>query len=370
MRRRAPRAQRITIKNAKQLKCAKSQILCRNFYQGENKMLSLVKRTLAVVALIALFTPAVTQAQMAKSFPSKPMELICTTRPSSSVAVWCHVMAKELSKVLGKPMQVIFKSGGSQHEPVLYVTGKPADGLTLMHTSASFYGYFHLPHYKKSYADFTSLAQVEKHVYGVAVRCDNKYGIKTYEDLVKYAKANPNKLAMGSNKIGSNHHRHQLYFMNDAGIKMRFVPFRGDGNTVKSVMSGELAVGMASPRTWRPHITAGTACPLVMLSEKRLHADPQWANVRNVREVGLKYEVKHHWQGFFVKRGTPVHILDKLSDALVQVVQGKVYQEYLKKGTHIEPALRIDRDWLKADQLRNMPPVKQFLMDNKVIPSK
>jgi len=321
--------------------------------------MSLVKRILAVIALIALFMPTAAQAQKAKDFPSGPMEWICTTRPASSVAIWCHIMAKELSRVLGQPMKVIFKSGGSQHEPVLYMTGKPADGYTIMHTSASFYGYFHLPHYKKSYEDFQHLAQIEKHVYGVAVRCDNKYGIKTYEDLVKYVHANPNKLAMGSNKVGSNHHRHQLYFMNAAKMKMRFVPYQGDGNTVKDV----------SPKTWRPHITAGTICPLVMLSEKRLSNDPQWANVRSVREVGLGYDPKHHWQGIFVKKGTPEHILDKLADALVQVIQSKGYLKYIKDGTHIEPALRIDRDWLLADMRKNMPLVKQFLIDNKVIPA-
>jgi tripartite-type tricarboxylate transporter receptor subunit TctC len=325
------------------------------------------KKILGVCAAAALFAPTIAEAQKAKDFPSQPMEWICTTRPASSVAVWCHVMAKELGAVLGQPIKVIFKSGGSQHEPVLYVTGKPADGLTVMHTSASFYGYFHLPHYKRTYDDFQHLAQVEKHVYGVAVRCDNKYGIKTYEDLVKVVQANPGKLAMGSNKVGSNHHRHQLYFMNDAKLKMRFVPYQGDGNTVKDVVGGFLPVAMASPKTWRPHITAGTICPLVMLSEKRLHADPQWKDVRSVREVGLKYEVKHHWQGIFVKKGTPEHILDKLADALVQVTQSKGYLEYIKDGTHIEPALRIDRDWLDADMRKNMPPVKQFLKDNKVI---
>ena len=44
--------------------------------------MSLIKRTLAGVALIALFTPAIAQAQKAKDFPSKPMEWICTPRPA------------------------------------------------------------------------------------------------------------------------------------------------------------------------------------------------------------------------------------------------------------------------------------------------
>ncbi|MDH3287452.1 MAG: tripartite tricarboxylate transporter substrate binding protein [Betaproteobacteria bacterium] len=307
-------------------------------------------------------------AAAAEKFPSRPMELICTTRPGSSVAVWCQVLAKGFSEQLGVPVQVIFKSGGSQHEPVLYVANKPADGHTIMHISASFYGYFHLPHYTKSYADFQTLAQVEKHVYGVAVRCDNPYGIKTYEDLVAYAKKHPGKLAMGSNKIGSTHHRHQLAFLRDAGISnVRFVPYGGDGDTVKDVVGGHLAVGQASPRTWRPHIEAGTVCPLVMKTETRLTTDKHWKDVRTVREVGLKYEIPHHWQGLMVKRGTPEPVMDRLVEALEKLVQSPAYQDYLLKGTHILLDLKTDRKWLNEDMSKNQKVVRDFMVEYKII---
>jgi tripartite-type tricarboxylate transporter receptor subunit TctC len=326
--------------------------------------MSPLMRILGLLVMVAAFSaPAVAQ-----KFPSKPMELICTTSPGSSVAVWCQILAQGFSEQLGVPMQVIFKSGGSQHEPVLYVAGKPADGHTIMHVSASFYGYFHLPHYTKSYDDFQLLAQVEKHVYGVAMRCDNPYGIKTFEDLVAYAKKNPGKLSMGSNKIGSTHHRHQLAFLEAAGISnVRFVPYQGDGDTVKDVVGGHLPIGQASPRTWRPHIEAGTVCPLVMKNEARLANDKNWKDVRTVKEAGITYEIPHQWQGLMVKRGTPEPIMDRLVDALRKMSKSPAYQDYLAKGTHIILDIKADRKWLNEDMAVNQAEVKQFMIDHKII---
>ena len=257
--------------------------------------------------------------------------------------------------MLGVPMRVTFKSGGSQHEPVLYVSGKPADGHIIMHISASFYGYFHLPHYRRSYDDFQTLAQVEKHVYGVAVKCNNKYGIKTFEDLVAYAKKNPGKLSMGSNKRGSTHHRHQLAFLKAAGIgdKVKTIFYRGDGNVVKDVLGGHLPSGQASPRTWRPHIEAGTICPLVSQTHKRLSHDPIWKNVRSAVEVGLKYDLPLHWQGLMVKRGTPPAVMKILEDAVYKVTSSPDYQDYLAKGTHIVLDVKTGSEWLNKDMAKN-----------------
>ena len=269
-----------------------------------------------VLGLLAVAVATWSAPALAQKFPSKPMELICTTSPGSSLSVWCQLMGQELPKVLGVPMQVIFKSGGSQHEPVLYVSDKPADGHTIMHVSASYYGYFFLPHYKRSYEDFEMLARVETHMNGIALRCDNPMGIKTWQDLVAYAKKNPGKLAQGSNKIGSNHHRHQTALFKAAGIDVRFVPYNGDGDTVKDVVGGHIPVGMGSPRTWRPHIEAGTICPLLIMNEERLKGDKNWANVPGTREAGLNYDIVHQWQGFMVKKGTPPEVMDRLADAL------------------------------------------------------
>jgi hypothetical protein len=58
-------------------------------------------------------------AAKATGFPSGPIDFVCTTSPGSSVAVWCQNLARGFSDELGVPVEVQYKSGGSQHEPVL-----------------------------------------------------------------------------------------------------------------------------------------------------------------------------------------------------------------------------------------------------------
>jgi tripartite-type tricarboxylate transporter receptor subunit TctC len=321
-----------------------------------------------VLGILAVAVAVWGAPALAQKFPSRPMELICTTSPGSSLAVWCQLFGQELPKVLGVPVQVIFKSAGSQHEPVLYVSDKPADGHTIMHVSASFYGYFHLPHYKRSYDDFHMLARVETHVNGIALRCDNPMGIKSWQDLVAYAKKNPGKLAQGSNKIGSNHHRHQMALFKAAGVDVRFVPYDGDGDTVRDVVGGHIPVGMGSPRTWRPHIEAGTVCPLLIMNEERLTSDKNWKDVPSTREMGLNYDIVHQWQGYMVKAGTPPEIMDRLADAIRKVTEGQAYKDYLQKGTHIVSTLITDRKVLDADMRRHLPPTRVFMVEHRIIP--
>jgi tripartite-type tricarboxylate transporter receptor subunit TctC len=321
----------------------------------------------AFLAATAFAGPA-----LAQKYPDKPVELVCTTSPGSGISFWCQVLAAELPKpeYLGVPVNVIYKSGGSQHEPVLYVAGKPADGYTIMHVSASYYGYFHLPHYTKSYDDFHLLARMIRLTYGVAVRCDNPYGIKTWNDLVTYAKQNPRKLAMGSNKVGSGQHRHQLAMLRSADVDIRFVPYQGDGDTIKDVVGGHVPVGMAQPRGWGPHIAEGTICPLLLMNDKRLEGDPNWKNVPNVREVGLNYDIPHQWEGFMVKKGTPPEIMDTLAAALKKVSEtSPAYKEYLTKSISILVDVNTDRKWLDEDMYKNMPEVKKFMIDHKIIPA-
>jgi len=104
-----------------------------------------------------------------------------------------------------------------------------------------------------------------------------------------------------------------------------------------------------------------------MKTETRLTRDPHWKNVRTVREVGLKYEIPHHWQGLMVKRGTPEPVMNRLVEALEKLTQSKDYQDYLLKGTHIVLDLKTDRKWLNEDMKKNQAIVKDFMVEYKII---
>ena len=300
-------------------------------------------------------------------YPDKPIELVCSTKAGSGAARWCQMMADELSKPnrLGVPVNVVYKPGGANHEGVVYTSSKPADGYTILHISGSHAGYFNLPHFTKGFKDFHMVARVERHLYAIAVRCDDK-GIKSWKDLVAVAKKSPGQLAMGSNKPGSIHHRQHIRINNDQGIKLRFVPYKGTGGVVKDVVGKHLRVGFAQPGKWNPHIKSGTVCPIALLNEKRLN-HPLWKDVPTIHEVGAKYTIPHQWQGFIVKKGTSEDVIKRISDASKDVANSKSYQKYLKKQPHVIPLFSDDRKNLTKDFEQNLKDARAFMIANGII---
>jgi tripartite-type tricarboxylate transporter receptor subunit TctC len=275
----------------------------------------------------------------AAKFPSKPIDFVCATSPGSGAAVWCHLVADHLRKDLKNPVKVQFKSGGSNYEPTSYVAKKPNDGHTLLHISGSFTGYFNLPHFKYDEKDFDILAAMEQHLYAIAVHSDSPW--KTYKDWIKAAKKAPNKYAMGSNKIGSIHHRHQELIHKTAGIKVRFVPYKGTGDVVKDVIGKHLIIGFAQPGKWNSHIKAGTARALLLLNGKRLPG-PIWGKVPVPSDLGLNYDIPHQFQGFMVRKGTPAEAMKTLKGSLSKLKDTKVYKQYLSKQPHVIPGYDDD----------------------------
>lgn len=328
---------------------------------------SIIKHALPVVAISApVFAVLPVHAD---DYPSKPVELVCSTKPGSGAANWCNMMGQELAKpgFLGVPVNVVFKSAGNNNEPVVYTYNKPADGYTLMHMSASFSGYFNLPSFTRTFDDFEIISRVETTLYGIAVRCDDK-DIKSWADLVKYSKAHPGELAMGSNKVGSNHHRHHMRVVTDPkGPDLRFVPYEGTGGVVKDVVGGHLRVGFAQPGLWDAHIQAGTICPLLILDDNRLTTDPLWKDVPNIREAGLTYDIPYQWQGFLVKKGTPDAVKDKMAAAIKKVTETAEYKAYLKTAPEVIANFEGDRKKLNADFKKALADTKQFMIENGMI---
>ena len=85
---------------------------------------------------------------VANAFPTKPIELICSTKAGSGAAAWCEMMANEMSQKgrLGVPITVLYKPGGANHEGAVYTDSKKSDGHTILHINGSHSGYFNLPH--------------------------------------------------------------------------------------------------------------------------------------------------------------------------------------------------------------------------------
>ena len=315
---------------------------------------------LAVVMLSLAAAPAA----KAQDFPTKPIELVCSTSPGSTAAMWCQLMAQVLAKpdVLGKPVNVVYKGAGSGNEAAVYVMGRPADGYTLLHASASFSGYMNLPTFSAKPSDFEFLVKVEKFVYAVAVKSDSKY--KTFGELVSAAKLAPGTIGVAGNKIGSIHHKHIISAFTAADAQVNHIPYEGSGDAIRDLLGGHVPAGLGTIGQIMPHQEGGKLRTLVVLNEAR---SPKMPDVPTIQELGFVYPISHQWQGIFVKAGTPDGVKEKLREAFGKVVNGPEYAEYLKNSPHVEQAFETDGAKLKSSFEEELQGYRTFMQQNGIL---
>ena len=74
----------------------------------------------------------------------------------------------------------------------------------------------------------------------------------TLIELISHVKANPDKLSYGSSGIGTANHLGPLLFLQINGLRAVHVPYKGSGDILRDVMSGQIAFGMAGPEAVVP----------------------------------------------------------------------------------------------------------------------
>jgi len=315
------------------------------------------KLVLLVVALL-MASPVLAK------FPDKPITLVCGTSPGSGAARWCQIMAQELAKpgALATPVRVIYKPAGSGNESAVYTDQRPADGYTLMHANASYAGYMNLPTFSVKRSDIELVARVEKSLYVLVTPTDSPY--KTFADVVAAAKAQPGKLSVGGNKLGSNAHLQVISLFDAAGAKVNHVPYRGTGESLKDLLGHNILLALSNPVLALPHMKGGTLRALVLLDSKRL---PQMPDVPTPHDLGLNYELPVQWQGFFLKAGTPADRKAAILKALTTVVHAQAYQDYLKNTPGVLSDFITDGPALQKEFARELERTRAFMKQNGLL---
>ncbi len=145
-----------------------------------------------------------------------------------------------------------------------------------------------------------------------------KHDFKSVQELIGYAKANPNKLNYGSAGNGTTHHLSVELFKIMTGTQLTHVPYKGAGPLTPALLSGEVDLAFDGMGTSAPHIKAGKLRPLAVTTTKR---SPIVPNVPTMQEAGIAgYEVTT-WYALWAIRGTPQPIVDRMFAEVAKVLQ-------------------------------------------------
>src|SRR6267378_204533 len=187
------------------------------------------ERVIAGAVAVLACSLACAVATHAQSFPYKPILLVLPTAPGGPVDIVARVVAPEASKLLGQPIVMENRPGASQKIGIHSMLRAPRDGYTFAAISPASATINPLVDRNVGYdprKDFTLLSQTVGHPAVVTVH--PSVPVRTMQELVTYAKANPGKLTYGSGGNGTSLQFSTSELLMKLGVTAVHVPYKSD----------------------------------------------------------------------------------------------------------------------------------------------
>ena len=194
-----------------------------------------------------------------------------------------RAIAESAGKALSGQFVLENKAGASgMLGPIELLNAKP-DGYTLSQLTI---GVARLPLMQKMpfdpLRDFTYIICLTGYTFGLIVRSDSPF--RSVQDLVEYAKTNPDRLTFGSPGIGTTPHLAVEQFAWRAGVKLVHVPYKGNSEGVQGLLGGHI-MAYSDSTGWAPQVEAGVCRLLVTYGAKRTR---RWPDVPTLQELGYE----------------------------------------------------------------------------------
>ncbi|WP_162419732.1 Bug family tripartite tricarboxylate transporter substrate binding protein [Microvirga brassicacearum] len=268
-------------------------------------------------------------AASAQTFPERIIRMVVPYPAGGPTDVIARIVAEEMGKTLGQNVIVENLAGASGAVGTRTVARAEPDGYTIIFGNNQTHGnnMFLLkePGYD-AIKDFAPLAGAGafEHVFVVS----NVLPVKSMQELIALAKADPGKLNYGSTGVGSGSHLATELFMTRTGIKMTHVPFRGAAPLVTELMAGRIDVSNSTLPSVLGQFQAGQMRAIGLASPQR---NPQAPDVPTLREQGITNADAESWAAFFAPVNTPKPILDKLSATILAILNKPDVKERITK---------------------------------------
>ncbi len=270
-------------------------------------------------ATLALSAPLATA--QAADYPDQSIEVIVAFAPGGGTDVAARTIQPFIEKYLGQSLTILNKPGGGGEIGFSLLAAADKDGYTM--------GFINLPAmYAYSYSRKTaykpdSFKGVANLVYdpGIfAVKTDSPY--KSLDDVIKYGKENPGKLAIGtSGSVGSSEHIAILQTQVETGAKFNHVPFGSTANLRTALLGGHVPVAAFNLSEALDYVAEGDLRILGVMAEER---SPDAPDVPTFREQGVNV-IAGASRGLAVPAGTSDAITKKLSAAVAKAMADPEY---------------------------------------------
>ena len=274
----------------------------------------------------AIFAPAFAQPR----YPNKPVRLVVPYVAGGNLDVTARLFAQHLSDELGQPFVVENRPGANGNTGTDQVARTAPDGYSLVMVSAGTLGinpamYANMPFDPEK--DLTHISIVS--TGPLVLQVTPGLAVRTVQELVDLAKAQPGRLNFGSGGSGTLAHLSLEMLKLRAGIDIVHVAYKGTSLATTDVMAGHIHGMFDTLSTATPLIREGKVRALAVTSARRSAAFP---NVPTIAEAGVRDYAAETWAGLVGPRGMPRDIVDRLQAAVARIAARPDVQQRLAAG--------------------------------------
>ncbi|GAB2818827.1 tripartite tricarboxylate transporter substrate binding protein [Comamonas piscis] len=282
----------------------------------------------------AALLPFTSQAADPKKYPDRAVRVVVGFSAGGTTDVVARIMAKELTAELGQSFVVDNKPGAGSNIATEQVARAENDGYTLLFvavTSAINQTLYPKVRFDLE-KDFTPIALGAK-VPNVLV-VNPSVPVNNVQELIAYAKANPDKVSYASSGSGTSIHMAGELFKLRTGLKTQHIPYKGSSPALTDLMGGQVQFMFDNmPSAW-PHVKAGKLKALAVTTTKR---SPTAPDLPTMEESGIKPFDVSSWFGLIAPAGTPPEVVAKLNAAMNRAFdKPQVKEAYEKLGAVAE----------------------------------
>jgi tripartite-type tricarboxylate transporter receptor subunit TctC len=305
-----------------------------------------MRKAVLAAAVSAMVAGAGGASAQAQEWPTRPVTLVVPYAAGGPADLMARILTQRLSEILGTQVIVENVGGAGGMNGVARVAKAAADGYQFVlgdsGTFAANQTLYKKPLYNAA-MDFAPVALVVVQSMVLLTRKD--FPASNLQEFIAQVKANQAKMQYGSSGVGSPPHLACALLNTTVGVNVTHVPYRGSAPAMQDLLAGRLDYQCVGTVASIPQIESKTVKAIALLTTSR---SPSLPGLATAQEQGLANFNADAWLAFFLPKGTPVSIIQKLQRATVMAMDTPLVQERLKEvGVAVVPPERRSPEYLQ-----------------------
>ncbi|MBR1565682.1 MAG: tripartite tricarboxylate transporter substrate binding protein [Oscillospiraceae bacterium] len=287
-----------------------------------------MKRTkLLAVLLVVVLMLSMSSAAFA-DYPEKAIEVLIPAGPGGDTDTTVRAISASLTELLGQPVVVTNMPGGAGTVAMTELLNRDADGYSVFyhHVDTLLLELLKRMDDNWKWEDALDISAVTGggNTYCLFVRKDNDKGIKTFEDLINYAKENPYELTYAV-EMGGTLHMHALALMQAMDIEVDCIDLGAASDRTIAFLGGQCDILEGLYSQGKEYIESGEFVPLCVLGNER---NENFPDIPCSGELGFDFGAE--WFYYFgFKKGTDPAIIETFTNAVKEAVEMEPYSNAL-----------------------------------------